>query len=362
MYFYGTTLHANNASTSYTKYMQIAEKVSLKEYSSMRLGGSARYLAEITTKNELVEAIKWARTKQLPYIMIGEGSNIIWNDGGYPGLVMISKIMGFTHKKLDETSALFTIGAGEDWDKVVEQTVKLGYSGIEKLSFIPGTAGATPVQNVGAYGCEIKDVLVSLEAYDTRKSAFVTIANEDCDFGYRTSRFKTTDKERFFITSINLKLTTRSPKPPFYPALRSYFEEHDITSYTPNLVREAVIAIRTSKLPDPSGVANNGSFFANPIIPQDQFEELQTEHPTIAHWSMPRNKVKVSAAWLVEHAGFSKDFHDPETGMATWKHHALVLVNEHAKGTADLLAFKKKIVDAVHARFGITLEQEPELI
>lgn len=342
--------------------MKIAKNVSLDQYSTMRLGGKARFLCEVKNADELKEAYLWAKNKNIQFIVIGIGSNIIWQDKGFEGLVIVNKILGFETTKKTSSSAVFRIGSGENWDNIVKKTVDLGYSGIEQLSLIPGTVGATPVQNVGAYGREISDVLESVEALNTKTNEIVNISNEDCQFGYRTSRFKTTDRGRFLITSITIKLTKTSPKPPFYQSLQAYLDENKITTYTPKIIRDAVIAIRTAKMPDPSKVANNGSFFANPIISQEEFAQLEIEHPRVAHWKLKDGKVKISAAWLVENAGFGKNYHDQETGMATWQNHSLVLINEKAKSTQDLIDFRDKIIQTVHSKFGIKLEQEPEII
>jgi UDP-N-acetylmuramate dehydrogenase len=189
----------------------------------------------------------------------------------------------------------------------------------------------------------------------------VTIPNLDCNFSYRNSRFNSADRNRFMITGISLHLLIGNPQPPFYSALASYLEKHDIKDITPKTIREAVVAIRQSKLPDPKIVANNGSFFANPIIDKATFQALYNKYPDIAHWEVNDNQEKISAAWLVEKAGF-KDYHDSETGMGTWPKHSLILINEHAKSTADLLKFKQKIIDGVKQLSGITLIQEPELL
>lgn len=327
----------------------------------MRLGGTAAYLADIHDRNELVQALGWAAEHQLPVIMIGGGSNIIWKDEGFNGLVLVNKIMHYEDFDEDGTNHYITAGAGENWDSVVARTVAAGLTGIEALSLIPGSAGATPVQNVGAYGQEIANTLVTVEAYDTAAQGFVNIVAADCAFGYRTSRFKTTDKGRFFITAITLHLMRGNPEPPFYASLQQYFMKQAITAYTPQSIRDAVINIRSHKLPDPAVVANNGSFFANPIISEETFTQLFAAPDEVPHWRTSDGNFKISAAWLIEQAGF-KDYHDTATGMATWSVQPLVFVNEHAKSTADLLAFRQKILDAVHARFGITLTQEPELL
>jgi UDP-N-acetylmuramate dehydrogenase len=345
----------------YYKLMYIRKNVSLARYSTMRLGGEAKYLTTIKDKSDIPHVLDWAAERKLPVIMIGGGSNLIWSDSGFDGLVIVNKIIGYKVEKEDHEHSFVTIGSGEDWDKAVAKTVADGLHGIEALSLIPGTTGATPVQNVGAYGQEIADTLISVEAYDSHSKKFVIIPEDQCGFGYRTSRFKTTDKGRFYITALCFRLYHKNPKPPFYPSLQTYIDTMNIKKFTPRIIREIVIAVRSSKLPDPKTVANNGSFFANPIISNAKFSALHKKYPHIPHWELKDGKVKLSAAWLLEHAGF-KNFHDVKTGMATWHKQPLVLVNEKAESTSDLLHFRNRIIKDVHTKFGIELEQEPELV
>lgn len=341
--------------------MNIQENVDLSSHSTMRLGGKARYLSEAASEEDIRDIVEWAKAKQIPFLMIGDGSNIVWRDEGFAGLIIVNRLRGRKILNEDEAGATISIGGGENWDEVVAWTVEKGWSGIEFLSRIPGTVGAAPVQNIGAYGAELADTLIEVEAFDTEHMAFGGIAKEACGFAYRTSRFKGADKGRFLITGIVLKLNKNQPAPPFYESLQAYFDEHKITDYSRETVREAVTAIRGVKLPDPSVVNNNGSFFTNPIISKEQFENLQKRYPDIKGWPTAEGDVKVSAGWLVEKAGF-KDFHDQQTGMGTWKGSALVLVNERARHTSDLLEFKQKIVFKVDELFDIVLEQEPELL
>lgn len=343
--------------------MQIFNNVALADYSTMDLGsGFAAHLAEITTREELLSALDWADKQGMPVIMIGGGSNIYWRDEGFPGLVMVNQMLRYEDFAEDELNHYVTAGAGENWDSVVERTVQAGLTGIEALSLVPGSAGATPIQNVGAYGQEIAQTLTSVEVYDHTEKKFVTLPAMDCAFGYRTSRFKVgPDKGRFFITAMTLHLMKANPEPPFYGALQSYFDEHSITEYTPQTVRDAVIAIRQAKLPDPAIVSNNGSFFANPVIDGTTFAEIQLKFPDVPNWPQDDGRIKIPAAWLVEQAGF-KAIHDAETGMATWPAQSLVFVNEHARSTADLEKFKQKVIMAVQQKFGIILQQEPELL
>ncbi|EDK72329.1 UDP-N-acetylenolpyruvoylglucosamine reductase [candidate division TM7 genomosp. GTL1] len=254
---------------------------------------------------------------------------------------------------------MLKIGAGEDWDSVVERSVTMGLSGIEALSAIPGTAGATPVQNVGAYGQEIASTLTELEAYDMKEKRFVVLKNADCGFAYRYSIFKSTENRRYIITSITLKLSRIAPQPPFYDSLQKYLDEHNITYFTPQVIRDAVIAIRKVKLPNPVLTPNTGSFFKNPIIEEWLLNELRKTYDDIPSYTMADGRFKVPAGWLIEHAdlkGYAAH------GMRVYDKNALVLINESASSYKDLEAFREEIINKVRDQFRITLEQEPELL
>ncbi len=337
--------------------MNIQENVSLAAHSTMRLGGKAKYLAEVNTEAEVIEAIAWARGHAVKLIAIGKGSNIVWQDSGFDGLVLVIRILG--KRQLDDLTLEF--GAGEIWDEAVAHSVELGLSGLELMSLVPGTVGATPVQNVGAYGTEISKTLVDLDAYDLYANEMVTLNNNDCAFSYRNSRFKSADRGRFIITSLRFRLKSESFQPPFYDSLQRYITAHNITDFSPASLRQAVIAIRSAKLPDPGRIPNNGSFFANPIVEQELFNELKARFPGLVAWDLPDGHVKLAAGWLIEQAGFL-GAHDEATGMAIWPTQALVLVNEHASKTSDLLDFRDRIITKVRDMFGVDLQQEPELI
>ncbi|MBL8121260.1 UDP-N-acetylmuramate dehydrogenase [Candidatus Saccharibacteria bacterium] len=341
--------------------IQVAEQVPLANYSTMRLGGVAAFMTEVHSRDDLKEAVAWARERQLPMIMIGGGSNIVWRDEGFPGLIMINRILGYSDY-VSVDSHFITVGAGEIWDSVVARTVAAGLTGIEALSLIPGTAGATPVQNVGAYGQEIANVLTTVEAFDMTTGQLANIPTEACGFSYRNSNFKNEYRDRFFITSITIHLFEANPFPPYYRAVDQYLKDNPPQGpVTPRVIRDAVIAIRQAKLPDPAYVANNGSFFANPIVDGRKVMELMDEYPSLPTWPMDEGGTKIPAAWLIEQAGY-KDYHDSQTGMATWATQPLVLVNEHAKSAKDVIAFRDTIIAAVQAKFGITLTQEPEIL
>lgn len=341
--------------------MNWQSNVSLADYSTMRLGGTAQYLTEVTSSPELAEAIETAENRQLPVTIIGIGSNVIWRDGLYTGLVIVNRIQGFETFEEDETNTYLTIGGGEIWDSVVERSVQSGLSGIECLSLIPGTAGATPVQNVSAYGQEIAQVLTSLTAYDRTDHQFKTLATSDCQFGYRKSCFNTEQRGRYFISNITLHLTKTNPQPPFYAALSTYLEEQHISTYTPAVIRQAVIAIRQKKLPDIAIIPNSGSFFANPIVDQDSLDLLLQSYSDIPHWRMENGTIKLSAAWMIDRAGYHAYF-DQQTGIGTWDNQSLVLINKSAKSTADLLQFATQIQTKVKQLFNVTLIVEPQLL
>jgi UDP-N-acetylmuramate dehydrogenase len=343
------------------KTMTITKEANLGHYSTMGLGGTAAYKTEVVSRDEVVKAYQWAKQSKLPVIMIGGGSNIIWGDEGFNGLLIVNKIPGYEIYQEDEANFYITVGAGEPWDSVVERSVAAGLSGIEALSLIPGSAGGTPIQNVGAYGQEIADTLTMVEVFDTQKGDFASIAAADCGFSYRDSRFKSTERGRYLVIGITLHLTKTNPQPPFYPSVQAYFDQKGIAEPKPSDLRAAVVAIRSAKLPDPAVIKNTGSFFGNPIVTKEQFDTLNSQFPNLPNWPLSDGTIKLSAAWMIEQAGF-KDIHDPETGMSTWPTQPLVLVNEKARKTADLLAFKEKIVTTVQTKFGIILVQEPELL
>lgn len=338
--------------------MNALTNVPLKDYTTMQLGGPARFIVEVTTPEEVRATVLKAKENHLPLFVMGGGSNIIARDEGFNGIILLNRIPGFTVLNDDGAIATIKIGAGENWDATVARTVDMGLSGIETMSAIPGTVGATPVQNVGAYGQEISNTLRSLEAYDIAEDRFVSLSNEDCNFSYRNSIFKATMDRRYIILSLTLELHYAAPQPPFYASLQTYLDENNITYYSPQVIRDAVIEVRRSKLPNPTLMPNTGSFFKNPIIEQWQLEELEkTYGGKVPQFKMADGRYKVPAGWLIEQAelkGYANH------GMKTFEKNALVLVNETATSYADLAAFREEIINKVRDQFRITLEQEPE--
>lgn len=336
--------------------MQIHTNIPLKNYLSMKLGGNARFMTDVFTPEEVAKACRNAKKQNIPFFILGGGSNVLAKDSGFQGLVIHNKLLGFEVIEDTPSYSVLKIAAGENWDEVVKRSVEMNLSGIEALSAIPGTAGAAPVQNIGAYGQEIAETLVKLEAYDSDQDRFVELANEDCGFSYRSSIFREGESGRFVITSITLKLYKTSPQPPFYDALQRYFDEHGITIYNPQVVREAVIAIRTEKLPDPEKKPNTGSFFKNAIIEQWQYEALLKVWPDLPSYEMGEKHLKIPTGWLIEQVGLKGELLH---GMRVHDKNCLVLINESATSYADLAAAREEIIGAVRDTFRISITQEP---
>lgn len=336
--------------------MDVHTNIPLRNYTTMRLGGNARFMTEVHTPDEVAEVCRNAKKQNLPIFILGGGSNVIVHDEGFAGIVVRNRIPGFEVVSDEPGQVRIKIGAGENWDEIVKKTVDMNLSGIEAMSAIPGTAGAAPVQNVGAYGQEIADSLVSLEAYDIQNDAFVLLENADCGFSYRHSIFRGSDSGRYVITSITLRLYKASPQPPFYTAVQNYLDEHNITIYTAQTIRDVVIDIRKNKLPDPAETPNTGSFFKNAIIEKWQLNDLQVQYPDMPTYDMPDGRFKIPTGWLIEQAGYKgKTLY----GIRVHDKNALVLINESAKNYADLAAARDEIIGAVRDKFRIIIEQEP---
>lgn len=331
------------------------QNVLLKDYTTLRLGGPAQFLATANTTVELEQLVSQAST---PIMILGQGSNIVVNDQGFAGLVILNRIKGYEVIEQDPACAKVKIGAGEIWDDVVAKSVEAGLSGIECLSAIPGYTGAAPVQNIGAYGQEIADTLIELEAYDTKARQYVTLSNADCNFTYRKSIFNSgSEKGRYIITSITLELKKTILEPPFYSSLQQYLDSHQITDYNPYNLRAAVIAIRSVKLPDPKTLPNVGSFFRNPLVEKWQAEQLQSQFPDVKIFPMNESMSKVAAGWLIEQSGLKGLEME---GFKVYPENALVIINTGNGTYEGLERIKQYIIDTVRDKFRIILEQEPE--
>ena len=336
--------------------MDVMTNISLKQYTTMKLGGETRYMATADSASDVVSLYRNARKENLPIFVLGGGSNVITHDEVFEGIVLLNKIKGFeVISETDETTDV-KIGAGEVWDEVVEKAIELGLQGIEAMSGIPGTAGAAPVQNVGAYGQEIADTLISLEAYDSKTDTIVTISADECDFSYRNSIFRDKEKGRYCILNITLRLNKAEPKPPYYASLQRYIDKNDIREVNLSVIRVAVLNIRSEKLPDPAELPSAGSFFKNALVEKWKLEELQKEYSDIPNYAMSDGRYKIPTGWLIDKSGL-RGYRSH--GMRVYEKNALVLVNDSATGYDDLAAIREEIVQIVFDKFGIKIEQEP---
>jgi UDP-N-acetylmuramate dehydrogenase len=339
--------------------MDILTNKNLSDYVTMRLGGAAHTLIAVHNEQEVAKAVEYATKEKMPIITIGAGSNIIFKDSGFSGVVIVNKIKGLN---IDAKSGLVRANSGEIWDDVVQKSLEAGYAGIESLTNIPGTAGAAPINNIGAYGQELKETLNSVRAYDIEAKTFIEINNEACEFTYRNSRFKSKDYDKFIICGITLKLvkTPTDYAPPEYQALNEELQNRNISNPTPFDVRQAVFTIRNSKLPNPAELPNTGSFFKNPIMTKNKAEELLKKYPEMPLYPQEGNaSVKLSAGWLIENAGL-KGYR--QGGIWVYDKQALVLVNESAKSFKSLWFMAEHIIKEVDQKFGVILEPEPEII
>lgn len=335
--------------------MKMQENVPISELTTMRLGGEARYVAEIEKIDDIDEALSFAKEHSLPFWFMGGGANTIGRDEGFNGVVLLNKLRGVEVASEDDEHAIVRGMGGEVWDDLVEFAAKRGFSGIEAMSAIPGTVGAAPVQNIGAYGQEVATVLTEVEAYDTWENKIVTLDKSDLRMGYRKTIFNFGEfAGRYFIVAVSLRLRKGTLRPPFYRSLEQYIAEHHETDFSPMNIRKMVMEIRASKLPDPQTTASAGSFFKNVYL--DQVEADEAEEKGIPIWRLNDDSGKINSGWLIEECGLKgRHLH----GFVVSEKAALVLINEDAKSYADLAAARDEIVAAVKEKFGYTLEQEP---
>jgi len=337
--------------------MQIQHNISLQPYNTFGIDVRAVAFAKASSVDEL-RAIVRANNGQRPIFILGGGSNILLTQD-VPLLVIKNELKGIEIIEEDARKAVIAVGSGENWHELVLWALHQNLGGIENLSLIPGTVGAAPIQNIGAYGVELQDVFVKLEALELATNKLHTFDKADCQFGYRNSIFKNKYKGKFCITRVFLELSKQHRLNMSYGAIQQTLDERNITNPTIQEVSEAVISIRQSKLPDPAKLGNSGSFFKNPEIPRSQFEQLQKQFPTIVHYDLPNDLVKVPAGWLIEQCGW-KGKRIGNTGAH--KNQALVLVNYGGASGQEVWALAQRIVQSVEEKFGIRLTPEVNVI
>lgn len=334
---------------------QVEEKVPLAPLATLKVGGDAQFFVEIETISELTEAVAWAHEHEHPITILGGGSNVLVPDTGIKGLVIKNSIGGVTTEKKDAHTVTIVSGAGVVFDDLVSYTVDNAWWGLENLSAIPGCVGATPIQNVGAYGVEVQDYILWVEVLDTTDMQIKTITNAACAFAYRNSLFKTKKGKQYIVTRVAFNLSTK-PKPILeYRDVRLWFENK---KETPTLkeIRAAIMRIRSRKFPDWKTTGTAGSFFKNPIISQDIYQEIKTQYPDIPGYTVAPNRVKVPLGWVLDKLLHLKGCREHAVGM--YEAQAWVLVNYGDATARDIELFANNIQKAVYTKIGIHIEWE----
>jgi len=331
----------------------IQQNISLKAFNTLALPAHAAFYCEVFEAEQIPETIEFSLANKLPWMLLGEGSNIILASD-FAGLVIHIKLRGIT-ASVEKDSVWVDVAAGENWHALVEHTLAQGWFGLENLALIPGTVGASPIQNIGAYGIEVAQRIESVTGWSLEQQCFQILSNQQCQFGYRDSIFKRELKDKFIITQVRLQLSLIPEPVLYYPPLTEQFAH--IQNPDPVLIAAAVEKVRREKLPDPAIAPNVGSFFKNPVITESQYQQLKTEYPDMPGYCHD-TQVKIPAAWLIDRAGW-KGFREQDVGVHAKQ--ALVLVNYGGASGDDILELANRIRNDISKRYGIELEIEPRV-
>ena len=338
--------------------MNIIENNPLLKLNTFGVDVKAKYFTSINTINELIEVTKTNVFKDLELLILGGGSNILFTKD-FDGLVILNNIKGKEIIEQNQQSIFLKIGAGENWHELVMYCVDNGWGGIENLSLIPGNTGTAPMQNIGAYGVEIKETFVELEALEISSGKIVKFNNSDCEFGYRESVFKNKMKNQYIILNITLELKKNPVLNINYGDVKAILESQNIKNPDIKEVSNAIISIRQSKLPDPKKIGNSGSFFKNPIVSLNLLELIKKKYPNVVYYEINENEFKIAAGWLIERAGWKgKKFNN----YGVHEKQALVLVNYGLANGMEIFELSEKIILDIKDKFGITLEREVNII
>ena len=338
--------------------MQIQENVSLKVYNTFGIDVTARYFATFENVTELEEILNSKLQTSNSKLILGGGSNILFTKD-YSGIVLKNDIKGIEIVQEDDEFIYIKVGAGENWHQFVLHCVQNNYAGVENLSLIPGNVGASPMQNIGAYGVEIKDVFYELEAVHQQDKTIQKFGLEDCSFGYRESVFKNKYKDQFIITNVTYRLNKRPSFNTSYGAINQELEIMGVKSLSIQAISQAIINIRTSKLPDPKDLGNAGSFFKNPVISNEQFNALKQAFPNVIAFPSGAQHTKLAAGWLIEQCGW-KGYRKGDAGC--FPKQALVLVNYGNATGKEIFDLSEEIIHSVKKKFNLVLEREVNIV
>ena len=343
--------------------LKIEENVPLAPLTTIGIGGPARHFAKAATVDAIREGVNWASNRSLPLFILGGGSNLLISDDGYKGLVLQIDLRGVVVESEDEFATV-KVAASEPWDSFVATAVAHRWAGIECLSGIPGSTGATPIQNVGAYGQDVSETIIRVEVLDRESGVASTLTNEQCRFGYRSSHFKNVERDRYVVLNVTFRLKAGGAASVRYPELRRYLEDRGESDQDLRTVRDAVIAIRKHKGmvldPNDPDTRSDGSFFMNPIVDAGQFARFKQRAENAPSFPSNDGTVKLSAAWLIEHAGFTKGFTHGNVGLST--KHTLAVVNRGGGTAREVRELVKMVQDRVREKFGVEIHPEPNFI
>ncbi len=334
----------------------INKSYNLKPHNTFGIDVCADYFIEYNSENQLIEILKSEEYKGREFLHIGEGSNLLFTTSTV-GIVLHSQIKHINIQSEQEETIQLNIGAGMNWDDVCAYAVEKAYWGIENLSNIPGETGAAAVQNIGAYGVEVCDVIKSVRAYDLHSQTFVDIEKNDCEYGYRTSLFKSRQKGRFIVTELTIELQKNGTPKLNYSGLRDCFEKN--TTPTLNEIRAQIIKVRDFKLPKVGEVGSAGSFFKNPVVERQVFEQLHQQYSTMPHYENPDETVKIPAGWLIDQCGLKGTEHK---GAKVYEKQALVIINTGTANGQSIVELSQIVQTAVKQKFNINLEPEVQFI
>jgi UDP-N-acetylmuramate dehydrogenase len=336
---------------------QLAENVSLAGRNTFRVAARAAMMADVSRADALADLFGYASLREGPVLVLGEGSNLLFA-ADFPGLAICLTMAGVRIVQDDGDTALVRAEAGLGWNDLVGWTLARGLVGLENMALIPGTVGASPIQNIGAYGVEVGEFIEAVEAFQRDTGQVKRLSREDCAFGYRDSLFKR-EADRWVVTAIELRLPRQRELRLDYAGVKEELAAMGVSAPRAVHVAEAISRLRTRKLPNPALLGNAGSFFKNPVVAAAQAEALKAEHPALPVFPGPEGQRKLSAGWMIEACGW-KGFREGDAGVA--EQHALVLVNHGRASGAELLSLARRIAASVRERFGVTLEPEPRII
>jgi UDP-N-acetylmuramate dehydrogenase len=344
---------------------RLQRNVPLAPFTTLGIGGPAKLFIRAETVDEIRDALSWTAAQNEPLFILGGGSNVLIADEGFDGVVLQVDLRGITVRDEDAEAVNVYVAAGEKWDDFVAFAVDRGWAGVECLSGIPGLTGATPIQNVGAYGQDVSETIIRVEVIERDTGRVVTLTNWDCGFGYRQSIFKSSAKDRYVVVGVTFRLKPGGAASIRYPELRTYLDGRGIDVHDLGQVREAVIAIRKRKGmvldPNDPDTRSDGSFFMNPVVTPSQFDELLIRAGTknVPHFPSG-DQIKLSAAWLIEHSGFHKGFIHGNVGLSS--KHTLAVINRGGGSAAEVIELVGMIQSRVRETFGVEIHPEPNFI